>query len=45
MYVEIVIKEKMSVMALDEDVAAQIMMDHITKDEDCDIYTHVYKLP
>ena len=43
---EIIVQEKMSVMALDKDVAAQIMTDpNYKKDEEVELYTHVYKLP
>ena len=42
---EIIVQEKMSVMALDKDVAAQIMTDpNYKKDEEVELYTHVYKL-
>ena len=43
---EIIVQEKMSVMALDKDVAAQVMTDpNYKKDEEVELYTHVYKLP
>jgi len=43
---EIIVQEKMSVMALDKDIAAQIMSDpNYKKDEEVELYTHVYKLP
>ena len=43
---EIIVQKKMSVMALDKDVAAQIMTDpNYKKDEEVELYTHVYKLP
>nr|WMM95276.1 head-to-tail joining protein [Methylophilales phage MEP432] len=42
---EIVIKESIAHVALDEDIKQAMMMDGTYKDdEDCDIYTHVYKL-
>ena len=42
---EIIVQEKMSVMALEKDVAAQVMTDpNYKKDEEVELYTHVYKL-
>ena len=42
---EIIIQEKLSILSLGEDVAAQVMADpEYKKDEEIELYTHIYKL-
>ena len=42
---EIVIKEEVSVLSLGKEIAAQVISDPDYKEDDnCDIYTHIYKL-
>ena len=42
---EIIIKEEVSVLSLGKEIAAQVISDpEYKQDEDCEIYTHIYKL-
>ena len=42
---EIVIKESVSPLSLDADVRNMVIQDaDYKKDEDCELYTHIYKL-
>ena len=42
---EIIIQEKLSILALGDDIAAQIMANpEYKKDEEIELYTHIYKL-
>ena len=42
---EVIIKEQVSVLSLGKEIAAQVMSDvDYKQDDNCDIYTHVYKL-